>query len=161
MRDEWKDLNLVELLDLLQPVPEPPPVSMMPQTEGWIWLGAILLIALALAVRHFLKRWKQNAYRRQALRELSACAGDVDCLAGLVRRTALAAYPRNEVASLYGRDWLAFLDRTYGGHEFTAGVGQVLASAPYRAGDRLGRNDLLFLRELVATWIRAHGGPGS
>src|SRR5262245_3171457 len=42
-------------------------------------------------------------------------------LALLVRRTALAAFPRQEVASLAGPAWLAFLDRSYGGHEFSQG----------------------------------------
>ncbi|GAB4514017.1 MAG: DUF4381 domain-containing protein [Roseibium sp.] len=161
MKDEWKDLNLAELLDLLEPVPEPPQVSMMPQTQGWIWLGAVLLVVLVLAARYFLKRWRGNAYRRQALRELRAGAGDVPSLAALVRRTALAAYPRSEIAGLHGRDWLTFLDRAYGGDEFSTGAGRLLASAPYRTGDKVGGQTLESLHKLVAIWIRRHGGPVS
>lgn len=158
MKDAWKDLNLVELLDLLEPVPEPPPVLMTPQTAGWIWLGAVLLAAIAVALRHFLKRWCANAYRRAALRELGACSGDVACLAALVRRTALATYPRSDVASLHGRDWLVFLDRSYDGDAFENGAGQVLARVPYEPGADISGDTRRSLRALVETWIRRHGG---
>jgi len=158
MTDAWDQLNLVELLDLLEPVPEPPPISMMPQTEGWIWLGAVLLIGTGAAIRHILKRRRRNAYRRAALRELQACSGDVAGLAGLVRRTALAAYPRKEVASLHGRDWLVFLDRSYGGDAFENGAGQLLGQGTYGKGVGTGEDTLRSLRQLVETWIRRHGG---
>ena len=49
----------------------------------------------------------------------------------LVRRTALAAFPREQIAPLSGAAWLAFLDRSSGGTEFSRGPGRWLASAPY------------------------------
>ncbi|HKA81136.1 MAG TPA: DUF4381 domain-containing protein [Xanthobacteraceae bacterium] len=76
-------------------------------------------------------------------------------LALLVRRTALAAFPRQEVASLAGPAWLAFLDRSYGGHEFSQGSGQVLSLSPYEP-QRAGGADLRPLIDLVRRWIRTH-----
>ncbi len=156
MNEDWNDLNLVELMDLLEPVPEPVPVVMVPQTAGWLWLGAGVCIVLTIAGRYALTRWRQNAYRRRALRELQDCPDDAGQLALLVRRTVLAVFPRHEVASLHGRDWLAFLDRSYGGDAFSSGAGQQLAAAPYRDV----RPDES-LKRLVETWIRKHRGPGA
>ncbi|KZM49769.1 DUF4381 domain-containing protein [Labrenzia sp. OB1] len=156
MKDAWEGLNLVDLLDLLDPVQEPPPISMFPQTAGWIWLGLALLLGLAALVWQFLRYRRKNAYRRQALRELLDCPDDAAHLATLVRRTALAAFPRDEVASLCGKNWLTFLDRAYGGNGFSAGPGEQLASAPYAAGQKEAS-----LKALVRTWIRKHRGPGA
>src|SRR5262245_48254962 len=75
-------------------------------------------------------------------------------LALLVRRTALAAFPRQQVASLAGPAWLAFLDRTYGGQEFSQGPGQILGLAPYEPQRSI--SDMRPLIDLVRRWIRTH-----
>ena len=49
----------------------------------------------------------------------------------LVKRTALAAFPREEVASLSGIEWLQFLDRTGHTDAFTRGRGRLLAELAY------------------------------
>ena len=153
MKEEWKGLNLVDLMDLLEPVPEPEPVSMMPQTAGWYWLGGVFAVLVVLGARHLWRHWQKNAYRRQALAELDQSTGDPTSLATLVRRTALAAFPRQDVASLHGKDWLDFLDKSYGGTAFTTGPGRDLATAPYRQEQTSGQ-----LKDLVRTWIRDHRG---
>ena len=72
-----------------------------------------------------------------------------------MRRTALAAFPREPVAPLAGPAWLAFLDRSYGGKEFSQGAGRLLVSAPYqrRSPDR---DQIEALAGLVRRWIRGH-----
>jgi len=50
----------------------------------------------------------------------------------LVRRVAISVSPRAEAASLTGRQWLAFLDKSLTGAPFSDGCGQLLAEAPYR-----------------------------
>lgn len=151
MHEEWKGLSLAELIDLLEPVPEPAPISMAPQTMGWVWLGLMLLVLGAALVWMFLRRWRRDAYRRAALAELGNTAQDASSIARLVRRTALAAYPRSAVASLFGDSWLTFLDDAYGGSGFSNGPGKVLATAPYQeepAGEPLTL--------LVKEWIKRH-----
>ena len=76
-------------------------------------------------------------------------------LAAILRRTALAAYPRVTVASLSGQEWLQFLDAQVGGTAFSTGAGRGLAREPYRPNGPDPQ-----LRPLVADWIRKHrGGP--
>jgi hypothetical protein len=151
MSDALDGLNLIELLDLLEPVPEPPAPALWPQTAGWVWLG-LALAALALWVgRRLLARRRANAYRCAALDAIAAAGDDPAALAAILRRAALAAYPRRAVAGLAGDDWLAFLDRAYGGAGFREGPGRALIRAPYAPGAAAPG-----LAALAAEWTRRH-----
>ena len=146
-------------------IPLPQPVSLWPAT----WPARIALVLLfagvIVAILQFVRQWRANRYRREALAELKkithgpAADATSDALAMqlslLVRRTALAAFPREQVASLSGAAWLAFLDRTLDGTEFSRGPGRWLASAPYA---RTGPNDSQrsALIEVTRRWIRGH-----
>jgi len=118
-------------LSNLRDIVVPPAVYFWPPAPGWWLVGAACLVgagvALAAAVRHR----RRNAYRRDALRELEIA--DARDISAVLKRAALAAFPREQVASLSGPAWLAFLDRT-GGTRFAA---TALASMPYGgSGDR-------------------------
>ena len=56
-------------------------------------------------------------------------------------------------AGLSGAAWLRFLDRTYGGNEFSHGVGRALALAPYAPH---AQPDATALTDLIRCWIGAH-----
>lgn len=143
--------SLLGLLDKLIEPADPPPVSMMPQTWGWLLLAIVLCILLLLASLHLYGRWRANAYRRFALRELEQAAGSPEEIASILRRTALAAYPRREVAGLTGADWLKFLRASCRTNLFEGSAGDALVTAPYR--------DVPLSSELqddAAKWIRSH-----
>ena len=123
--------SLVDLIDkLVEPTP-PPPISMAPQTGGWILLAIVVVAAAGYAAYRYAGYRRRNAYRQAALHDLSGCDDDPSAIATVLRRTALAAYPRREVASLSGQDWTDFLDRTAGKPLFANGAGQMLTQAPY------------------------------
>lgn len=145
-------LNLVDLMDRLVEPAEPAPVSMMPETAGWTILAAILALVLAWLVWRGWHRWQANAYRRAALAELDEAGDDPVAVAAILRRTALAAWPREQIASLSGKDWLRFLDAT-GGEGFVEGVGAALADAPYRVEKG---HPVAGLGTIAARWVRAH-----
>ncbi len=163
MNDDTTDgldsLSLTELLDRLHSVVEPEPISWVPQTTAWAVLAVVLAIVTALAAWRWQRRWQRNRYRREALAELDRIEAQAEHdlpvkVAELLRRTALVSFDRHDVASLFGNDWLVFLDRSQGGNTFTSGPGHVLTTAPYGAavteGDR---------RELIGAargWIRTH-----
>jgi Ca-activated chloride channel family protein len=73
----------------------------------------------------------------------------------LVRRTALAAFPRQQIAPLSGAAWLAFLDQSSVGTEFSRGAGRWLVSAPY-AKTEPNDSQRPELIELTRRWIRGH-----
>ena len=154
---ETPPVTLVDLIDQLVPAPDPPAISMMPQTWGWAVLALLLVIALAYVAWRWRRRYVANAYRRDALAALQAAGPDPAAIAGILRRSALAAFPRVDVASLSGPDWLAFLDRTGGGTAFREGDGQVISQAPY-AGHLTETPDLTRIAE---HWIRSHRTEGA
>jgi len=141
-------------------IPLPPAVSFWPQT--WpSWIAIVLVVVGLIAGTWWLVRWwRANRYRRAALAELDdiVCTPiqgqTISALALLVRRTALAAFPRQKIAALSGRAWLAFLDRTYGGDEFLHGPGRALSLSPY--APQRGGGDMRPLIDLVRRWIRTH-----
>lgn len=150
------------LADLID-IPLPQEVSLLPQT--WPLRIAIVLIAVLVVwtIWRFVHHRCANRYRREALSELDRIGQTSDAaprrladqLALLVRRTALGAFPRETIAPLTGTAWLAFLDRSYGGDEFSRGVGRWIVSGPYQQTEP-GRDELNALRALVDRWIRVH-----
>ena len=66
----------------------------------------------------------------------------------ILKRVALAAFPRPTVASLYGDEWVAFLDGTCRRARF-ASLGAL------DRGDEASEN----LQSNAGTWIRHHRAP--
>ncbi len=146
----------------------PDPIQWWPPAPGW-WISAAVLLAVLSWVAGV--RWRRHrrlgAAARSALRELAALRaavqtdGDtrafVAALSRLLRRLALARFPREQVAGLTGDAWLNFLDVTGGGDGFRRGPGRALADLAYgatRAGDLPPNPDAL--ADLAETWIRAN-----
>lgn len=157
MSEDLSGLNLVELYDRLIQPEVPPPLSMWPQTAGWLWLGAALLLLTLFAVWKFYTWRRATAYRRAALAALKEAGDDPVAISDVLRRTALAGFPRAEVAQLYGSDWLAFLDHSVPSGGFAGSeAGQVLAAAPHRP--QAPNRDLPALAE---SWIKTHRQEGA
>lgn len=135
--------SLDNLRDIL--VPEPPPL--WPPAPG-VWLLLGILIAAATILFFQWRRARQaNAYRRAGLSLLNH-ADTVHEISVILKRVALAAFPREQVASLYGEEWAAFLRRSCAQGDFSP---LVRALPDARAGDEV--------RRLAATWIRGHRVP--
>ena len=153
----YEGLELVELLDLMHPLVAPEPISMLPQTAGWWVVAAWLVMMMGLLVWQILRHRRRNRYRREALAELRLIAAQADDptaavrLARVLKRTALAAYPRAEVAALHGEAWAAYLVRTCPGDANLAVNAPRLAALAY-AGD----DDVASLIEPAQGWIRRH-----
>ncbi len=146
---------LAELRDILLPVAP----GWWPPAPGW-WVLAVSAIAALVFGAWLLRVWmRRRRPRRAALRELTRMAEtlqgggglDYQAVSVLVRRAALASYPRREVAGLAGNAWLAFLDRTGATQEFSRGLGRVLAEAPYARAAPAEHRAVI---ELVRQWLR-------
>jgi Ca-activated chloride channel family protein len=136
-------------------IPLPTQVSLWPQTWEARTATVLLVLGTIAGLCWLAHRWYVNRYRRAALaelREIEAGTGSAETLAALVRRTALAAFPRRQVAQMTGPAWLSFLDASYGGNEFSSGAGQGLEAA-YRPAQPDDRRALV---ALVGKWIRTH-----
>ncbi len=159
-----KALTIMDLRDIV--VPEP--VGLWPPAP-FVWvLLSVAGVGLALLIWRGVARWRAGAYRRAGLVLLTQIEArwvtpghDVVALhelSVLLKRVALAAFPRKLVAPLYGEDWLRFLERTCEGCTFATGPGQLLAvfmSAGHK-DSRLNPNEGKQLMRLARTWIKGH-----
>jgi hypothetical protein len=153
-------VNPQDPLAALHPLRTPPPVEAWPPAPGWWLLAALVLgAALALAVLAF-RAWRRRAWLRAARRDLAALrarhADDPAALTAaanaLLKRAALARYPRRETAALSGSDWLAFLNATAPAQPFAA----VAANLPYEPAPAAG--DAAAFCEAAERWLRAQRG---
>lgn len=120
----------------------PEAVGWWPLAPGWWFLIAVVLAVAGVLLHRQYQRWRMNAARRIALRELSRLEREYEAGANaqqlaksvseLLRRGMLAYAPRAEVAGLTGESWLAWLDQGLPSRPFTEGAGKSLQSLPYR-----------------------------
>jgi hypothetical protein len=145
-------------LDRLHDIVLRPPISWWPPALGWHVVAAIALWLAAVGVVRAVSRHRANAYRRAALRELAALerTNRWEELPALLKRVALAAYPREEVASLSGDAWLRFLDRTAGTPGFGRVAGEHLLQLAYAGAEGATGLDSRVLVASVSRWITRH-----
>jgi hypothetical protein len=103
--DEKYSLN--NLRDIVPP--DAPPLWPL-ATEAWLLLVILASIATILIYQRRQAK-KRYAYRLDGLALLDGVS-TVHDVSVVLKRVALAAYPREQVASLYGEDWATFLRQT-------------------------------------------------
>jgi hypothetical protein len=150
----------------------PPPVSWWPLAWGWYLLGAMLLAGLAWGLVRWRAHRRANRYRDLALSELdalSASVGDparrsgaLSTLPVLLKRVALAAWPRGQIAGLSGAAWWRVLDESGADGVFGKGHGPRLERLSYgREPDTdLSETEAQDLLRAARAWIRGHRAPG-
>jgi hypothetical protein len=144
-------------------VAAPQAISWLPQTAGWKWLA--LLVAL-LTLRWCwlrLRRWYRNRYRREALARIALLENNAAHeqwlfeLNQLLKLTALAGYPRQQVAALAGQDWVDFLNSECEQAPFSPDCGSLLARGVYTAAQPpVGERQQLLAASRI--WVTAHRG---
>lgn len=161
-------------LDMLRDIHLPGEVSPWPPAPGW-WILAILCIVFILWVVRFI--WKRHQQKRllrlsvytmseleHAYRHHQDPALLVKQYSSLLRQIALARFPRQKIASLTGKSWLAFLDDSAGVNIFNAdngktNAGNLLTLGPYQktvpSVDHLNE-----LTQAIHQWVRAVNVPG-
>jgi hypothetical protein len=155
-------------LDNLRDIVEPASIPWWPPAPGVWLLLALVAVWLVAGLGLWWVHWRRQAYRRAGLRELREIAARlgnaperatalVD-LAALLKRVALVAYAREQVAALSGDAWLTFLDHTGSTARFTRGPGAVLAEVSSRPGlgTTLDTAQVTALVETAQDWIWRH-----
>ena len=155
MSEKYEGLNLPQLLDLMHDIVVPDPVAMTPQTDGWwVVLGWSTTI-VALSVVKFVQHRRRNRYRREALAELERIDTGAESaatdIASVIKRAALVAYPRSDVASLYGAAWAEFLVESAGNDSRIERAAPRMAEAPYKPGV-----DAAEIIRPAKRWVKVH-----
>ena len=160
-------------LDKLHDIVVPEAVHPWPPAPGWYVLGGLVLILLVWLIVNATRHWIKNRYRRAAIEELNQLRQDSKSLEQrshaivgvdqILKRVALVTWPRQDVASLSGRTWMEFLNRTGRGNEFTNEQIEALKDVAYssKISNQVSVNQLELLFESASRWIRQHRGPES
>jgi hypothetical protein len=156
-------------LEKLADIALPAPVPWIPQTWGWATLGVVLLALAVWAFARWRRRRAANRYRVEALAELGALearlndessrADAIAALPALLKRVALAAWPRREVAALSGAAWVTFLRRHAPDSALPDATTRLLDDGEYRIrGDRpaVTLDDARAVADAVRAWIEGH-----
>jgi len=145
----------------LEDIHLPEAVSNWP-APGW-WLLAVLVLASVAGAAIWLWRYRQrNYYRRLASKQLqqlwnsSLTSGDFSNYCeqanALVKRTALTAFPRQQVAALYGESWVDFLALSG-----AIDKSQLTPLAElYSTRQMLTQDQCFQLHQQLVTWLKRH-----
>jgi len=152
------------ILQNLEPIIVPDPITFWPPQPGWYVVAIILLGLAILGVKDWLANKKKNEYRNWALQELQKIDvkepdnGQLDRINKLLKATALQGFPRTEVAELYGAKWLQFLEETYPKARFSEAPGIFLEEASYRRKRSINikEEDWVEIIRLSGEWIKGH-----
>lgn len=147
-------------LQQLKDIHLPQAVHMWPMAPGWLVLY-VLLIATVLYAIYFWYQSKRKKYtvkfalaKLDKLEQLLAKNPEKINIAAeistLLRRTALYYFRREEIASLTGKQWLDFLNRSGETTHFTQETKRLLTDAPYQ---KEVSNDLTPLFTLARAWL--------
>jgi hypothetical protein len=153
-------------LQPLRELPLPAAVSYVPQTIGWLFVALLLIALLGAFAWRAWRRYERARYRREALAELARIEANLNDdatraaalgrIGPLIKRTALAAAPREQVASLSGAAWLAYL-RTHGAFDDESGA--LLYTVSYAPASRIATispQQAQRLAQAARGWIESH-----
>ena len=149
-------------LSQLKDIHLPDPVSWWPPAPGW-WGLLILVIILTVISLWLYRRYQVNRWRKYALAECSQIKKSLtnesnqvqlaQHISTLLRRVAITRFPRNEVASLSGQNWIDFLNQSVDHKiKLDAETAHALLHAPY---SQHSRDNILPLLNFVEHWIKA------
>ena len=147
----------------LGPLLEPDPIKFSYDTPGWYFLGILTIVVLSLAALVWIRRYRKNTYRREAINEinqLNISSSQREILQRLtelltiLKLVALKTYGRKEVAALHGKPWLLFLDSKTKNISFSE-FEPVISKATYQSIP-LNMEELEALKKLSKKWIQNH-----
>lgn len=155
-------MNQTDPLAELRDIHLPDPISAWPPGPGWWVLGSLLLASLLLLAWWLRRRYRANAWKRQASGELADNytrwreSGD-DCAylqacSEILKRAALQQFSAAEVASLNGAHWEQFLDRQWRREPASGFRDSGFAQQAYRAAPE--PVDIDALHDLGLQWLR-------
>lgn len=127
-------------LNNLHSIVLPPVEGIWPVAPGWYMVASLLIGVVIYFVFKSTQKRKANQYRQDALSQLTALQKKFDqgeegkalrALPVLIKATALYAYSRKTIASLYGDGWIDFLNDTLSTPHFNKEDGVVLTQISY------------------------------
>lgn len=155
-------------LQNLHDIVMPSPVPWWPPAPGWYAVFACIAAGAVWFSWRAYRQWRADEYRRAALKELGRLKGMIVSgerepamreLPVLIKRVAMAVWPREKVAALTGTGWLQFLDQAANTDAFTKGDGRLLLELAYAGNQKIKmmpNDQVRSLMQIVEKWIQEH-----
>jgi len=147
-------------LSQLRDIHLPTAIGWWPPAIGWYFLILSLMTLISVSLFFIHRYYVSIRPRREALRLLASYEAAYQkgrehqitaaFISELLKRVALVYFPRKEVASLQGKEWLDFLNQTSHDFDFNTVRDQLLV-APYQAEVN---TDLQPLFIIAKKWIK-------
>jgi len=142
----------------------PDPVPLWPPAPGWYVVGGVLVLVAIRICLALIRHRRANRYRRDALELVHQLAvafnrdptTQLAPLPGVLKRAALVAFPRTDVAALSGAGWHHFLDQTIGEKLFADEAGATLDAVSYDPRAEVSEDAALGLLSAAERWLRRH-----
>ncbi|QDO92483.1 DUF4381 domain-containing protein [Formosa sediminum] len=157
VQDSSLDVSMGEII-------EPTPVPFSFDTLGWKIVFVLLVLVLFYIGYRVYKNYKKKQYLRDAIAHIDelkkqsdlGVAAYINAVMFQLKETALHTFGRSEVAGLYGRDWLQFLDKKVKGANFEADETLILdAVYKHEVEEPTAFNKEVFSNKSI-NWIKQH-----
>ncbi|WED43041.1 DUF4381 domain-containing protein [Legionella cardiaca] len=156
-----------QLLTQLHDIHLPAAIGWWPLAPGWYVLIISLLLLAGIFFAYSYRRRGYGRAKREALQLLANLQNEYRQhrnsqlssmkISELLRRVALVYFPRQQIASLQGNEWIEFLNTTSKKIDFYQ-VSELLLQVPYQLSTERDL-DPLFTR--ARAWIKQRGVPCS
>lgn len=131
---------------------EPEPVTFSFSTPGWYVVGIVLLVVVIIFVARWAIRYKKNAYRREALKQIESDSINIIDVFILLKIVATKTFGRKQVAQLHGKEWLIFLESKAKNTAFTNYENDIINTL-YKGSNSDNEKAIV---ELSKKWIKTH-----
>jgi hypothetical protein len=147
----------------LGPIWEPDPVKFSFETPAWYVVGILIFLTCCYLILRRIIHYRQNAYRREAIKELTQINQSksnnelhlqLSELLVILKMVAFKAYGRKNVATLYGKPWLLFLESKAKNTPFSNY--EAIISRTIYENARPDIKELDELKRLSKKWIQTH-----
>ena len=141
----------------------PEPIRFSFETPGWYLLGSLLFLFIIFFLFKRLKHYRGNAYRREALKKIALIEDHqnkqqdilyINSILIVLKAVAIRSYGRQQVAPLYGDDWLLFLESKGENTPFTQYKNSII-NALYKTV-LIDIQESTKIVELSKKWIKTH-----
>jgi hypothetical protein len=156
-----------DALAQLKDIHLPPPIGWWPLAPGWYVVMSLIFIWVVCCLYCAYQRYLNGRPKKQALVLLDLYAiqyakeGTTQAtsarISELLKRVALVYYPRQQVASIHGQEWIDFLNTTSKKLDFES-VKTMLLDSPFKPNEPINLNPLITLAKL---WIKQRTVPCS
>ena len=159
----YQESELASESQELGPILEPDPIKFSFDAPGWYFLAIVLFLFFLFGFFNWVKQYRNNAYRRQAIKKLDqlirntneiGLSQQVTEVLTVLKLVAVQTYGRKEVANLHGKPWFSFLDSKVKSHSFSE-FEPIISKSVYQCIP-MGVDELTAFKNLSKIWIRKH-----